>query len=312
MRRPPALAHQSRHHLQKLVITVHVYLNMAIFSLTNIAISLVSIYVAHRIYWEVTTGTRRRHLVKQKGTLAVTARVSTIPFFIPTLGIDIIINNYQAYKARRFLEQWQQDLSNAHAHTISMKLLGSQLFLTDDPENIKQLLATGFDVWSLGKERIEQMSSYLGHGVFTNEGSAWRHSRAMLRPCFERHQVADVSLFSKHVGRLVALLPTVGSTIDLQPLLHQLTLDIATEFLFGRSTDSLKRGGESKEVEAFVEAFEYCGNPFLSDQYERWGYLGLVLPDRKRKKCAQTVKGMLFRSSGLDWYLRTVQTSQTK
>jgi hypothetical protein len=90
----------------------------------------------------------------------------------------------------------------------------------------------------------------------------------MLRPCFERHQVADTSLFAKHMDRFITVLPTDGTIIDLQPLCHELTLDIATEFLFGRSTDSLKREEKTNEVAEFVEAFEYCADPFLSEQYD--------------------------------------------
>jgi len=177
-------------------------------------------------------------------------------------------------------------------HTFSVSALGRHIFVTDDPENVKQVLATGFDAWGFAKERVDQMSEFLGHGVFTNEGKAWKHSREMLRPCFERQNVADVGMFEKHVCRLMELLPEDGSTIDLQPLFFDLSLDIATEFLFGRSADSLARGEKRKGLETFVEAFEYCCDPFKNEQYEKWGYLGLLLPDPKQKICAQAVKGM--------------------
>ncbi|KAF2036159.1 cytochrome P450 alkane hydroxylase-like protein [Setomelanomma holmii] len=263
---------------------------MAIFTFTNIAISLVSLYVARRMYWEAIIGSRRRAFAKEKGTLPCTPRPTPLPSYIPTFGLDFVISNFRVYREKRLLEHWQQYLIKANAHTVVSNVVGQQLFITDDAENVRAILATNFENWSLGQERIKQMSDYLGHGVFTNEGAAWKHSREMLRPCFERHQVADTSLFAKHMDRLIAVLPTDGTAVDLQPLFHELTLDIATKFMFGRSTDSLKREEKTKEVADFVEAFEYCADPFLSENFEKYGYLGLFLPDKKRKRGAQTIK----------------------
>ena len=67
------------------------------------------------------------------------------------------------------------------------------------------------------------------------------HSRALLRPQFARHQVADLELEENHVQDLFKHLQThYGWTdrVDLGPLFFRLTLDSATEFLFGQSVDS--------------------------------------------------------------------------
>jgi cytochrome P450 len=158
---------------------------------------------------------------------------------------------------------------------------------------MKTILATDFHTWSLGQARIAQMTPYVGKGIFTTEGAEWKHSREMLRPSFERSQVADVSLLEKHVCRLLSLIPKDGTTIDLQPLFHHLTLDIATEFLFGRSTNALDNSEDRKEVEEFIEAFEYCQNPFQNENSKKWGFLGMFLPDWKFKRCAKVIEGML-------------------
>jgi hypothetical protein len=73
----------------------------------------------------------------------------------------------------------------------------------------------------------------------------------MIRPNFTRSQVADLDGLEKHVQRFVNLLPRDGSTVDLQPLFCLLTMDSATEFLFGRSTNCLEPGsgiGSKSEV----------------------------------------------------------------
>jgi len=270
---------------------------MAIFTLTNITLTLLSILAIRRIYYEFATGSRRRAFAKQHGTLPAPPRVTSIPSWIPTLGIEFLVANYRAVTNKRLLESWQDELRNADAHTVNASLLGTTMYLTDDPENVKQILATGFDSWRFPKERVSSLAEFLGPGIFTNEGAAWKHSREMLRPCFEKHQVADVSLFEKHTERLMDVFPRDGSTVDLLPLFHAFTLDVSTEFLFGRSTGSLVKGGEkSKESEEFVEAFEYCCDPFSNEIFKKWGYVALFLPDKKQKRSFRVVKGELDRS----------------
>lgn len=68
------------------------------------------------------------------------------------------------------------------------------------------------------------------------------HSRALLRPQFSRQQVADLDLEESHVQHLFKHLSPLSEgwtgTADLAPLFFRLTLDSATEFLFGQSVNS--------------------------------------------------------------------------
>jgi cytochrome P450 len=56
---------------------------------------------------------------------------------------------------------------------------------------------------------------------------------------------------------LIAKIPRDGSTIDLQPLFYQLTLDSATEFLLGESVDVL-RSPAGSEQQLFGQAFDFA------------------------------------------------------
>lgn len=98
----------------------------------------------------------------------------------------------------------------------------------------------------------------LGHGIFTTDGSAWERSRAMVRPNFTRQQVADLDMFENHMSHLIDSIPRDGSTVDLQDLFFALTMDSATEFLFGRSTNTLAPGLGTKSANEFVKAFVYA------------------------------------------------------
>lgn len=79
---------------------------------------------------------------------------------------------------------------------------------------------------------------------FAANGKQWEHSRALLRPQFVRSQVSDLDLEENHVQSMMKVLDrNLGTdkwtnTVDLQVLFFRLTLDSATEFLFGESVNS--------------------------------------------------------------------------
>lgn len=83
--------------------------------------------------------------------------------------------------------------------------------------------------------------------------------KSLVRPNFTRAQVADLSTFETHIQHLISKIPRDGSTIDLQSLFFQLTMDSATEFLFGESVDSLN-SSEGSESHAFAAAFDFAQN----------------------------------------------------
>jgi cytochrome P450 len=259
---------------------------MALLSPTQLTLSLIALFLTRRVWWEFTAGAERRALKKKHGCLPPQASWSGDP-----LGFGWMLGNFKSYSQHRILDSWKQNLADHNAHTLAVKVLAKDIFITDDPENVKTILATDFKIWSLGQERIQQLTGYIGKGIFTNEGPAWKHSREMLRPCFERSMVSDVSRFEKHTQRLIQSIPKDGSTVDLDPLFHRLTLDISTEFLFGRSTDSLLNRDRA-DVENFMEAFEYCQNIFENENTKRWGFIGIFLPDSKFKQHAKVIEGM--------------------
>ncbi|KAL1615363.1 hypothetical protein SLS56_011840, partial [Neofusicoccum ribis] len=78
---------------------------------------------------------------------------------------------------------------------------------------------------------------------FASNGKKWEHSRALLRPQFARGQISDLDLEERHVQNMMKVLPVDGAdgwtkTINIQTLFFRLTVDSATEFLFGESIDS--------------------------------------------------------------------------
>jgi len=119
------------------------------------------------------------------------------------------------------------------------------------------------------------MGPVFGEGIFTTDGEAWAHSRALLRPNFARDQVADLEAFERHIQALVAVIPRDGSTVDLQELFFRFTMDSATEFLFGKSVESLSGVVHGDLTEkgfawAFSKAQEYMAMRFRLGKLRRF------------------------------------------
>ena len=138
---------------------------------------------------------------------------------------------------------------------IGRTILTKVAIQTDEPEIVKVILSTKFEDFALSERRIRAIGPSLGHGIFASNGAQWERSRALIRPNFTRSQVADLDTFETHIRHLIAAIPRDGSTFDLQPLFFSLTMDSATEFLFGRSTNCLAPGLETRSASDMVKAF---------------------------------------------------------
>ncbi|KAI9875794.1 MAG: hypothetical protein M1830_007994 [Pleopsidium flavum] len=121
-------------------------------------------------------------------------------------------------------------------------LFGEQVIHTAEPRNVQTILATRFNDFEIGKRRHGQFGPLLGYGIFTSDGAAWEHYRALLKPQFSREQISDLKAAERHMQHLFQALPLKvdGWTeeIDLLQLFYRFTLDVGTEFLVGRSVDS--------------------------------------------------------------------------
>lgn len=116
----------------------------------------------------------------------------------------------------------------------------------------------------------------------------------MLRPNFVRTQIGDVEMFEKHVEHLIQAIPRDGSTVGLQDLFFKFSLDVATDLLFGESTNTLAPGFADADVTEFVDAYGYClraldGTSLTEEDRDgrtgwAWGFLGLFLPNPKLKQ----------------------------
>ncbi|KAL9098412.1 MAG: hypothetical protein Q9163_005923 [Psora crenata] len=255
-----------------------------------------SLYIFSRIYRYIRHDAVRRRKAATSNCLPPARLYSRSPLF----GLDVLWENYRAFKAHTLLEDTREGFITAQANTLSLRILDAPIISTIEPLNLKTILSTNFNDWGLGEMR-SALLPFLGHGIFTSDGAQWQRSRNMLRPNFVRSQINNVEMFEKHAVNLIRAIPTDGkSTVDLQPLFFSASLDIATEFLFGTSTGCLapgsQRGGHKGaghlDVEQFVEAFTYLQKS-VDGSNSQFGILGLFLPDWKQKGYIRTLNGFV-------------------
>ncbi|KAL4807263.1 cytochrome P450 [Aspergillus unguis] len=202
------------------------------------------------------------HYARSRWNHACNARnwgCASVPRY-PTdiLGLSSLKESLAADKAKQIPPMIQGRLEKMTAleqrpvNTFRIRQMGRENIFTCEPANVQALLATKFKHFELGSGRRTTMYPLLGLGIFTSDGEHWSHSRAMLRPQFTREQISDLDLEENHVQQAMQAMPINPasgwtSSTDIQAIFFRLTIDSATEFLFGESAGSqaeaIRNGG---------------------------------------------------------------------
>ncbi|CAL5866688.1 uncharacterized protein PFLUO_LOCUS898 [Penicillium psychrofluorescens] len=204
------------------------------------------------------------------------------------LGIPAFLRLTKAVREKRWIEYVSSQYS-VYGYTFRLCFLSRTMLSTIEPENVKAILATQFQDFSLGT-RHEQFYPFLGDGIFTLDGPGWTHARGLLRPQFTRDQVADLALLDDHITNLIDLIPKDRSSFDIQRLFFLLTLDSATHFLFGEPVGCMSPPGQTTSVlekysvgnaAGFAEAFN-TAQDWLSARTRAQGLYWVVNPKEFR------------------------------
>lgn len=215
-------------------------------------LAFLAVYVLYKVQQHLSLSARRNPIIKEHGCKPIR------PFpelENPIFGWRFVFNTMKAYREHRLLDLVHDRYSRL-GYTIRAKVKFKYIYNTAEPENIKAILSVKFNDWNLPDGRKRAFLPLLGQGIFTSDGPSWQHSRDLLRPNFSRTQVRDLDKFETHIQNLLLAIPRDGSTIDLQDLFFRLTIDSATEFLFGESINTLAPSTSAAQFSAdFAEIF---------------------------------------------------------
>ncbi|TID22340.1 cytochrome P450 alkane hydroxylase-like protein [Venturia nashicola] len=192
-------------------------------------------------------------------------------------GIDLMYEAITRALVNDALAFWTNNFKNFgnsnNPYTVEVSIGGDRLVLTADPENIKAILATQFVDYGKGEQFNKDWHEFLGDSIFTTDGEVWHDSRQLIRPQFVKNRLSDIKTFEKHVQKLLPLMGGQGQTVDVCDLFFRYTLDAATNFLLGRSVDSLEH-----DETAFARAFGVVQH--VQSIIARAGPLNWLIPRR--------------------------------
>lgn len=223
------------------------------------------------LFHNLLVGSVRKFLFYRRARSLGCGTVPVYPHKDPVLGLDLLLQARPRLKSHTVIQWISERLAKYGTH-YHVTLGGEWVLLTDEPENIKAILGTKFDRFPIGGPRLLASLPILGpNSVFSTNGERWQHNRAVLRPAFVRDQVADLACFDKHTSNMIRKIPRDGSTIDMQKLLQDMTMDSSTDFLLGYSTNMLT-DHPAPGADVFIKAFSLA-----SDESAKMGRMMPIL-----------------------------------
>lgn len=204
----------------------------------------------------------------------------------PFLGFDLFLQRINDMKLGDSVAT-DRNMLNKYGKTVLTNAWGVKQWVTSDPLNMQTILANQVDKFGSAPMNLPMCKPFLGQGLFTTDGALWKKSRQMINPVFARAQVSELSTFERHLERMISYIPKDGSTIDMQPLCKMLFLDSSTEFIFGKSANSLSPETDSSIARRLPGLFDEALNGMFM-RYMLGKFKFLAVSDKKwLAACAQ-------------------------
>ncbi|KAG6103332.1 hypothetical protein E4U31_002902 [Claviceps sp. LM219 group G6] len=179
-----------------------------------------------------------------------------LPWLLDPWGRDLQNQRVEAFAKGRYNRLYLQQFLKCGPTFEERSSHKGTLLCTTDDDNWRTILVHKAEDYCKEEARTGPMLRFIGPGILTNEGAAWRRSRNLIKPLFKRAELSDVVRFERHVDRLMKVLPRDGQTVDLMPWMAKVFLDSGTEFIFGQSFDCL--AGDSTQADEMLIAFRAC------------------------------------------------------
>jgi cytochrome P450 len=265
-------------------------------SLMVVAIGLLCLIIYRRIIVKLNRKRYERESVARGCRPAPTLRSNN---FLGTSRLKESIRATKEDRGPQYIISAMNDVGT-DIHTVRVPILDYELLVTRDPENVKAMLSTQSQDYDISVTRSNAFMPLLGEGVFTSRGQQWKHSRALVRPQFQRDEIANLEFIERHVKTLLNVLSHKAAredgwteTIDLQPLFFYFTLDTATQFLYGQSVGSQASIATGKRTATGIDGAAFSRNLDAAKHYvDKRGALGKfywLFPHRweMNRRCAE-------------------------
>ncbi|KAL7905491.1 cytochrome P450 [Trichoderma velutinum] len=181
--------------------------------------------------------------------------LKTYPHWDPIWGLDFVVSMSSAFKEHRFLSWMQVTWAKMGRKTFRARFLGMRMVYSSEMENMKAMSTSQWEEFVVEPIRMGNgvAGPVTGRGVSTSDGDFWHYSRGMTKPYFERQGFANTERLKPFTDKLLDLIPTDGAACDMQELIRRWFLDTSTEFLFGKTRDSLTHPERTDVVSAMID-----------------------------------------------------------
>ena len=140
-----------------------------------------AVYFVYAIYWELTTGLSRRRLRAERGCQEI---LHENPYDV--FGLNRFREIRARFKDHTVLEVGPARFAK-NGNTFKSRVLGREIIMTIEPENLRTILATDFEHWHVGEHRKPCMQPVVGeNSIVFVDGPAWKTVRTLYRPTFQQ------------------------------------------------------------------------------------------------------------------------------
>ncbi|USP76220.1 uncharacterized protein yc1106_03494 [Curvularia clavata] len=221
------------------------------------------------------------------------------------LGIDVLFTASRHVK-EQILLQFFMEIIDSTGLTHEQRILGKVQYNTIEPKNIEAVLSTQFENFGFGK-RTENFAPWLGSSIFTQDGAAWKHSRALLRPQLAANREQNFNAIHDTLEDLIHTIKD-DTVMDLQQLFYDLTLNTTLFLLFGSTMGYTKAGDRTGEDEDFAKAFQEA-QEYISHRGRLGEYYWLANSSKFKRACETTHR---FIDRGIKEALKDANNSATE
>ncbi|KAF4997806.1 hypothetical protein FGRMN_3600 [Fusarium graminum] len=188
---------------------------------------------------------------------------SKVPVKDPIIGFDFLYRVLFGKPPERYLDSTWEAFKEMGTTYIERRW-SWQCVYTCDPQNLRQILATGCEDFGLPEFRTSVIGHIFGQGIFVLSGHTWKHARRVLRQSFRKdNPTIFLETLERNFQAFIKHIPTDGSEVDLQPLFLALTMDVSTEFLMGHSTNMLSDKADHTREQQFVDDYMICSEEII-------------------------------------------------
>jgi hypothetical protein len=130
--------------------------------------------VSYLLFCEISLFLRRRSFSARYGCKPA----SRLPQSDRIIGFQLLKEQMQNAKSFKLLEG-MRNRSLKYGNTYTATMMGQKYIVTNEPENLKAVLATNFRDFGI-RGRKQSFGPLLGNGIFTSDGAQWEHSRVSI------------------------------------------------------------------------------------------------------------------------------------